>query len=187
MEQQYIPLSHRDSLDSESTLDLTSDKSKSTYYWHTRGGGFILKPNILTSFLLFILIVESYFLNSAILENKKDRTSPRKSPSKRKALLTNTYIHIVGLSTARSVERKLYEPTVYMSKNRTEADYAWESINTGHGLVAIDKKWASEHKIVQSMTFPFNPEQSLYVIEAYHAIHCIVSPDLSLSDRRSCS
>ncbi|KAF7873930.1 hypothetical protein EAF04_002602 [Stromatinia cepivora] len=77
-----------------------------------------------------------------------------------------------GLSPERNVEREIYLPTKYSSENRSEANAAWKAIRTGHGVVAIDKQWAADRNLVNSVTWPDHPEQSLYVIEAYHVLHC---------------
>jgi len=151
MGKQYIPLSSsRDSLNEERISEEESERGSKD----VRASRTVLVLCIITSILITIIVVLSVALSSAI--------------TKGKTLNSRT-----GLSLARSVERKIYLPTKYSSDNRTEADDAWESINPGYGVVAVDKKWAAERNLVDTIEFPGNSEQSMYVIEAYHAIHCL--------------
>ena len=63
-----------------------------------------------------------------------------------------------------------------MSQNETEAGQAWENIEAGHGLVAIDPRWASAQNLPATFEHPKDPTKVVYVLEAYHHIHCVVSP-----------
>lgn len=79
-----------------------------------------------------------------------------------------------GLSFKRDIERRGSVITRYMSENETEAAAAWDSIEAGHGLVAIDPQWAAARDLPPSFQHPLNPSKVIYIVEAYHAIHCLV-------------
>lgn len=79
-----------------------------------------------------------------------------------------------GLSLERNVERTVYAPSVYNSHNETEAALAWDSVLPGHGLVAIDPLYAEKHNLPETMKLPGNSARLVYIIEAYHAMHCTV-------------
>lgn len=64
-----------------------------------------------------------------------------------------------------------------MSENETEAAQAWDKIEAGHGLVAVDPEWATAHDWPPTMRHPKDSSKVVYVIEAYHEIHCLVSPN----------
>ena len=82
-----------------------------------------------------------------------------------------------GLSFKRDIERRGSVPTRFMSENETEAAAAWDSIEAGHGLVAIDPQWAAALDLPASFQHPYDSSKVIYVIGAYHAIHCLVRYD----------
>ncbi|KAH8702819.1 hypothetical protein GQ44DRAFT_778420 [Phaeosphaeriaceae sp. PMI808] len=59
--------------------------------------------------------------------------------------------------------------------NRKAIDDAWNSIIPDHGIVVLDRAWAEERGLMRSMYFPSNPQKVMYVLEAYHQLHCLVS------------
>lgn len=65
-----------------------------------------------------------------------------------------------------------------MSHNATEAAQAWGNIEAGHGLVAVDRKWASAQDLPSTFEHPRHGDKVVYTIEAYHHIHCVVSPPM---------
>jgi hypothetical protein len=89
----------------------------------------------------------------------------------------------------RIKERTIYTPSKYTSANDTEADKAWSSILAGHGVVSISPGYVSRHQLPASVSLPDGTGNKMYVIEAYHAIHCTVcifphafQPDTILTD-----
>jgi hypothetical protein len=83
----------------------------------------------------------------------------------------------IGLSTRRTESRVVYMPSNYTSHNETEADEAWSGILAGHGVVAISPAYAAQHRLPESVKLPDGSGNSMYVLEAYHAMHCVVSHD----------
>lgn len=53
-------------------------------------------------------------------------------------------------------------------------DQAWDSIIPSHGIVAVDRQWAIEKQLPASMSLPSDPSKGVYIIDAYHQIHCLV-------------
>ena len=88
-----------------------------------------------------------------------------------------------GLRLDRNVNRSVYEHSKYLSHNETEASLAWDSILAGHGVVAIKPQYAAQKNLPSTATLPGSSGDLVYVIEAYHAIHCVVS----LYSMHSCS
>lgn len=86
-----------------------------------------------------------------------------------------------GLSRARTVERTTYLPTVYWSPNETEADLAWEFISAGFGIVAVDADYADHRSLPESEVWREDASKRVYVLEAYHAIHCLVSQHIFMA------
>jgi len=77
------------------------------------------------------------------------------------------------LTLERNVQRQIYTSTQYISENETEATLAWDSILAGHGIIALDAEYAASRNLPKTHYLPGDPSQAVYIIEAYHAIHCI--------------
>lgn len=71
----------------------------------------------------------------------------------------------------------MYEPSVFTSSNETLASAAWDGILAGHGVVAIDEDYARQQKLPPTSFLPAGRAKGklMYTLEAYHAMHCIVS------------
>ncbi|KAF2805007.1 uncharacterized protein BDZ99DRAFT_451564 [Mytilinidion resinicola] len=64
--------------------------------------------------------------------------------------------------------------TVYSEKNFTETDALWDAINPAHGFIAMDREWAKSQHWPDSMHLPSDPSKNVYLLEAYHLLHCTV-------------
>ncbi|KAH3966527.1 hypothetical protein HBH52_199540 [Parastagonospora nodorum] len=78
--------------------------------------------------------------------------------------------HVRPLSTAYV---SFHWNTPWGAPNATDADRLWENINTAHGHIAIDHAWASENNWPESMDIPGQPGKGLYLLQAYHQLHCL--------------
>ena len=67
--------------------------------------------------------------------------------------------------------------TAYSPKNHTESDDLWEAILPSHGFVAMDRKWAKVRQWPESMYLPSDHGKGVYLLEAYHQLHCLVCPE----------
>lgn len=65
--------------------------------------------------------------------------------------------------------------TEYSDKNFTETDALWDAINPAHGFIAIDREWAKSQHWPDSMHLPSDDSKNVYLLEAYHLLHCVVS------------
>ena len=54
-------------------------------------------------------------------------------------------------------------------------DKLWDNILPAHGIVAVDHGWAAERHLPATMTLPSNSSKGVYIIDAYHQLHCLVS------------
>jgi hypothetical protein len=75
----------------------------------------------------------------------------------------------------RTEPRTIYQHSKYISSDEQVASEAWENILPGHGVVAIERDYAVSKKLPETTILPESGGKSLYVIEAYHAMHCVVS------------
>ncbi|CAI6304002.1 unnamed protein product [Periconia digitata] len=80
-----------------------------------------------------------------------------------------------GLSYARTVERTMYLDSKYTSKSEEVASEAWKSILAGHGVVALEADYIAEKSLPPSTAIPGSDGKFMYLIEAYHTIHCLQS------------
>jgi hypothetical protein len=78
------------------------------------------------------------------------------------------------MNLERTELRTLYQPSKYTSLNETEASEAWNSILTGHGIMAFEPEYALQKNLPDTMELPGSGGKKIYVIEAYHAMHCLV-------------
>ena len=65
--------------------------------------------------------------------------------------------------------------TDYSSSNRTLADPLWTNLRPGFGFIALDHQWAASQNLPDSRNHPNDPTKGMYVIDAYHQLHCLVS------------
>lgn len=63
----------------------------------------------------------------------------------------------------------------YRSRNNTVADAAWDSIETGVGLVAVEKDWATAQGLPIGWLWPLDRSKAVFAVAAYHPLHCVVS------------
>ena len=132
----------------------------------------LMMLSISTTLLLTITIIQAVCLSSA-------RASKEEGLSYSKFSLSKTYSPVLnptlaGLNLARNIERLGSIPTPYMSENETEAAQAWSAIEPGHGVVALDPQWAAINSLPATKAHPIDSDKAVYIIEAYHAIHCLV-------------
>jgi hypothetical protein len=79
------------------------------------------------------------------------------------------------------VQRTIYQHSKFVSHNETEASLAWSSILAGHGVVALDPAYVEQKQLAESMIHPNGSGKRIYVLEAYHAIHCLVCVPIPFS------
>lgn len=71
--------------------------------------------------------------------------------------------------------------TEYSERNFTETDALWDDINPAHGFIAVNRKWAKSKHWPDSMHLPdtkglpSDGTKNVYLLEAYHLLHCVVS------------
>ena len=64
----------------------------------------------------------------------------------------------------------------YSSDNMTLADERWKTLSADDGIVAMDREWAASKGLPPSEPiFPWDSSKSIYLLNGYHGIHCLVS------------
>ena len=64
-------------------------------------------------------------------------------------------------------------------KQNTAVDELWDDILPAHGIVAVDHQWAAERQLPDTMSLPSDSSKGVYIIDAYHQLHCLVSVTFS--------
>ncbi|OTA65773.1 hypothetical protein K449DRAFT_462875 [Hypoxylon sp. EC38] len=65
---------------------------------------------------------------------------------------------------------------VYSSKGpgaEEAVNAAWDRIVPAFGFVAVNHTWAAEHNLPASMGLPSDSSKGVYIIDAYHQLHCL--------------
>ena len=65
--------------------------------------------------------------------------------------------------------------TDYATENLTLAAELWDSIDFDPGFVALPYDWTESKSLPRAQAFPWDKSQGLYVLNGYHALHCLVS------------
>ena len=64
-------------------------------------------------------------------------------------------------------------------QNETTADELWDRIVPAHGVVAVDRQWAAQKQLPDTISLPGDPSKGVYIIDAYHQLHCLVCSKLT--------
>jgi len=59
------------------------------------------------------------------------------------------------------------------TKDDEAVNAAWDKIIPAHGIVAVDHHWAADRNLPASMSLPSDSSKGVYIIDAYHQIHCL--------------
>ncbi|RYC56192.1 hypothetical protein CHU98_g10016 [Xylaria longipes] len=72
-----------------------------------------------------------------------------------------------------TVYKRFWWNTAYSTANRSDADSLWDEINPAHGIVSVDREWAASQGWPLSGYYPGDKTKAVYLLEAYHLLHCI--------------
>lgn len=76
---------------------------------------------------------------------------------------------------AHTVPSYFYQDAIYTSHNRTIANAVWDEVKIDLGLVALSDAFVEEHNLMPAQRFPWDASKGIYLINAYHNLHCLVS------------
>ncbi|KAF4629085.1 hypothetical protein G7Y89_g9065 [Cudoniella acicularis] len=65
------------------------------------------------------------------------------------------------------------EYSTVLDEDEDYVDKLWDEIIPGHGIVAVNHEWAAQKGFPKSISLPSNDTKGIYVIDAYHQIHCL--------------
>ena len=64
--------------------------------------------------------------------------------------------------------------TPYSSSDRVLSDHLWDKILPSHGFISVDRQWAVQHQWPVTGYLPSDHSKGVYLLEAYHQMHCLV-------------
>lgn len=65
--------------------------------------------------------------------------------------------------------------TPYATTNLSEAASLWDDIDFDSGFIALDYEYAEAKGLPKSQPFPWDDTKGIYLINAYHSLHCLKS------------
>ena len=68
----------------------------------------------------------------------------------------------------------LFTNNSHLLKDSREADLYWQDLLLSGGVVSLDTSWAKANGLRKSATSPSDESQSIYQVDVYHALHCLV-------------
>lgn len=95
-------------------------------------------------------------------------------------LKTNTNLVPAGLKRNVPVPWSVYGP--YDNRSDPEAtDKEWEKIsNIRLGVIALPDSYVEEKGLHKAQRFPWDESKGVYLINAYHNLHCLVGGFIAL-------
>ena len=157
MEKSYLPRSTSSDSDASEDENYTSPSG-------TRPARYFSVQNI----LIFLLIMT----NIITIANLSVHSRPR----------LHTMAPSVSVSEELAVVDSLPEMytvfhwwTAYGSRNHTRDNTLWDAINPSHGFIAVDHKDAAARNWPATVYLPSDESKGVYLLEAYHQLHCLVS------------
>ncbi|KAH7390088.1 hypothetical protein BKA64DRAFT_645021 [Cadophora sp. MPI-SDFR-AT-0126] len=81
---------------------------------------------------------------------------------------------IVGLFP-NTLERTISDITPFSvrSDNNSARDALWNSLATDRGVVAVDQQTIAEKGLTDTIDFPWDPTKKVYIVIAFHQLHCL--------------
>lgn len=137
----------------------------------TRGPTLVAALSILTN-IIFLL----FFLTSPYQTRFGDDSPIGMSTcSFVETIITTALANIsteVGLHR-NAITKKTGIATDY-SINTTLRDQKWADIKYDRGAVILDEKTVSQNKMENTLIFPWDSTKRVYIVKAYHQLHCLV-------------
>ncbi len=79
-----------------------------------------------------------------------------------------------SLARDQSIEYAWWTPYSSVNGSDAEAHRLWEAIDIDTGVLAIPDAWARDHDLPLAVRFPWDDTKGLYLVAAYHNLHCLV-------------
>ncbi|KAL9055021.1 MAG: hypothetical protein Q9162_003786 [Coniocarpon cinnabarinum] len=57
--------------------------------------------------------------------------------------------------------------------DQNATDAVWNAFDDSHGMIAVEEAWAMRNGWAEAKRHPFERNKMVYLVEAYHQIHCL--------------
>ena len=157
MEKSYLPLSTSSDCDpSEDEIHTNPSGTRTARYFSVQN---ILIVLLITTNLITITNL------SVISRPRIHTTAPSVSVSEELAVV----------DSLPEMYTSFHWWTAYGSHNHSRDNTLWDAINPSHGFIAVDRKDAAAKNWQSTMYLPSDESKGVYLLEAYHQLHCLVS------------
>lgn len=124
------------------------------------------KPNCITSRYLHVVIIAIETILAAILILGYILVSQTHSP---KPALDG----LLNLNSYTTSSK--FHNNSHLLRGSHEANTYWKTLLNSGGVVSLDTKWALSQGLSESATSPTDSSKSIYQVDVFHALHCMVS------------
>lgn len=74
------------------------------------------------------------------------------------------------------IVRPFVTHTEWSSENSSRADDLWNALAPEVGMVVVDNGLSRQMDLYDTSTFPWDHGKSIYMLEGFHSLHCLVRP-----------
>lgn len=78
----------------------------------------------------------------------------------------------------KTQELPQHHNTDWWGLNETLSEQLWATIKTEQGMVALPNDFTDAKGLPRGVAFPWDTSKSVYFVQAYHTLHCLVSSAL---------
>lgn len=129
-----------------------------------------LALSILCNVILFLSVARSAQSHVSTEELPSAYGMPALTDGPRSSRLT----FAAGLTKTKAVAQ--VQATDWWGLNETLADELWGTIKTEQGMVALSNEFTDSKGLPRGVAFPWDETKSVYFLQAYHTLHCLVIP-----------
>ena len=152
----------------DGTKSWSQRHAKEVYWKLLIASFFALALSILCNVILFLSIAkgsERHILG-------KESPSAYGMPPLTKEPHSSRLRSAAGLTKTKAIAQ--VQDTDWWGLNETRADELWGSIRTEQGMVALSNDFTDSRGLPRGVAFPWDETKSVYFLQAYHTLHCLV-------------
>ena len=138
------------------------------------------------SMTINFLLMSPWSGSSAHLASYEEAPSPY--GSSRKICHCDAANNMTASLTRSLAVAYVHQTKYWVPGNKTPRQELWDDIEIAPGLVALENEFVESKHLPRAQGFPWDSNKSVYVLQAYHNLHCLVSITHRFpSNPRSCA
>ena len=120
---------------------------------------------------IFLLVISLVFNVIAYLPSEKLQCSTARGFSEYHLLVEPGNLISVAISHEANI------PLIKPHDERSLYDPVWDDLRYDYneGVIAVDNDFVEKHNLPQAQRWPWDESKSVYMLQGWHSIHCIVS------------